>query len=365
MNKNDNIKIMAFYLPQFHAIPENDAWWGKGFTDWTNVKKGKSFIKGQEQPRVPLNNNYYDLSQVETIRWQAGLVNQYGLYGLCFYHYWFNGKLLLEKPAELLLENKDINLRFCFSWANEPWARTWTGNNKQVLMAQAYGTEKEWEEHFNYLLPFFKDERYIKENGCPVFIVYKTLSIPNCKQMMDYWNELAQKAGFKCIHFVETIRGKECDDRNLPIKARVEFEPTRSNYLLNPILFNYNRIRRRVITLHNKIFKTTLLADKPHSFNTIAKRSIKNLSPEGTYGGAFVGWDNAARRGAACTLIFPPKREEFKEYLKKKIEITKNIYNTSYLFINAWNEWAEGTYLEPDEIHKYEYLEVIKEILNE
>lgn len=134
-------KIIPFYLPQFHTIPENDEWWGKGFTEWTNVRKAKPYRKGQSQPRIPLNDNYYDLSKVETLRWQAELANKYGIYGFCFYHYWFNGKLLLEKPSQNLLANKDIPLKFCFSWANEPWARTWDGKNTEVLMPQEYGTE--------------------------------------------------------------------------------------------------------------------------------------------------------------------------------------------------------------------------------
>lgn len=358
------MKIMAFYLPQFHAIPENDAWWGKGFTDWTNVKKGFQYIKGQEQPRIPLNNNYYDLSDVNNIRWQADLVNKYKVHGLCFYHYWFNGKLLLEKPAELLLANKDINLKFCFSWANEPWARTWTGNNKQVLMAQSYGQHEDWIKHFDYLLPFFKDERYIKEDGCPMFLLYKLQSIPCCKDMLECWNECAINAGFKGMHFVETIRGNELDSRNLPIKARVEFEPTRTNYHISPIIFNYNRIRRRVVAVVNKLFKRAIPLDKPHTFKEVSKRSLNHLSPEGTYGGIFVGWDNTARRGLASTLIFPPSKEEFKSYLVEKTKITRDVYKTDYIFVNAWNEWAEGTYLEPDEIHKYEYLEAIKEYMD-
>lgn len=361
---DSNIKIIAFYLPQFHAIPENDVWWGKGFTDWTNVKKGFKYCKKQEQPRIPLNNNYYDLSKIETLKWQADLMNTYGVYGACFYHYWFNGKLLLEKPSEMLLANKEINMQFCFSWANEPWARTWTGNNKLVLMPQEYGTDKDWIKHFNYLLPFFKDDRYIKVGGCPMFIIYKLQSVPCCKEMMDCWIECAKKEGFRGMHFVETIRGSDFDYRDLPIKARVEFEPTRSNYMINPFVFNYNRIRRRIINLINKTLKTSIPLDKPYRFSDVAKRSLKMLSPIGTYGGAFVGWDNTARRGLASTLIFPPTKQEFYDYLEAKIAITKNKYKTDFVFINAWNEWAEGTYLEPDIIHKYEYLEVIKELTN-
>ena len=149
-------KIIAFYLPQFHTIPENDSWWGKGFTDWINVKKARPLFHGHQQPKIPQGDNYYDLSSPETIRWQAQLANKYNIYGFCFYHYWFNGKLLLEKPAEMLLRHPDIPLRFCFSWANEPWARTWDGKSHQILINQEYGNEDDWVKHFDYLLPFFQ-----------------------------------------------------------------------------------------------------------------------------------------------------------------------------------------------------------------
>ena len=358
------IKVMAFYLPQFHAIPENDEWWGKGFTDWVNVKKGFKYRKGQEQPRIPLDNNYYDLSEVETIRWQAGLVNKYDLYGLCFYHYWFKGKLLLEKPAELLLENKDINLRYCFSWANEPWARTWSGNNKHVMMPQSYGNEEDWRKHFNYLLPFFKDDRYIKEGNRPMFLIYRPFSIPCCKEMMELWEKLAIEAGFDGMHFVETLRGDKEDRRDLMFNAKVEFEPRRS---INPRSYGvktYGRIRRRVLKYINIFFKTSLPLEPVSRFNDVAKKSLEMLSPQGTYGGVFVGWDNTARRGLASTIVLPPTKEEFYSYLKQKADITRDVYHTDYVFVNAWNEWAEGTYLEPDENHKYEYLEMIKRVVN-
>jgi len=355
-------KIIALYLPQFHTIPENDEWWGKGFTDWVNVKKAKPIFNGHKQPRIPLNNNYYDLCQVETIRWQAQLAEKYNLYGFCFYHYWFNGKLLLEKPAELLLANKDIDTHFCFSWANEPWARTWDGKAHQMLMPQEYGNKEDWVKHFQYLLPFFQDERYIKENNCPMFLIYKSVSIPCAAEMMELWNEMAQKAGFNGIHFVETLRDGSCDSRSLPFKARMEFEPIRTNMQQGFIKLNYKRLRRRLIKSWNALFHSNIPLNKPFLFADVAQRSIELLSPEGTYGGIFIGWDNTPRRGLASTIVLPPTKAEFKEYLSKKLAQTQQYYHTNYLFINAWNEWAEGTVLEPDEVHRYEYLESILEI---
>lgn len=358
------MKILAFYLPQYHEIEENNRWWGKGFTEWTNMKKATPIFKGHFQPRIPLNNNYYDLTNVETLRWQAKLVNQYGLYGLCFYHYWFNGKLLLEKPAELLLQNPDIPLKFCFSWANEPWTRTWSGKGNEVLMPQSYGDRDDWIKHFNYLLPFFKDSRYIKVENAPMFLIYKSRSIPIAKEMMELWNKLAFDNGFNGIHFVETIRDKFLDERELPFRARVEFEPARSfnNSMLS---LNLKRIRRFTIKFINWLFHIKLPYYAVVPYKRLVKRSLKKISPIGTYGGVFMGWDNTPRRGIEGLVVSEATKEQFKNYLRKKIHITQKLYNTDMVFINAWNEWCEGAYLEPDTKNKYIYLEAIKEVLSE
>lgn len=356
------IKVIPFYLPQFHTIPENDEWWGEGFTEWTNVRKAKSYRKGQGQPRVPLNDNYYDLSKVETLRWQADLANKYGIYGFCFYHYWFNGKLLLEKPSQNLLGNKDIKLRFCFSWANEPWTRTWDGKNTEVLMPQEYGDKKDWKRHFEYLIPFFKDERYIKENGKPMFVIYKSASIEKCEEMMLYWQMLAKEAGFNGVHFVETLKKWLPDTRELPFDAKVEFEPIGAK---NVSSLYFQRIRRYSVRVVNKLFGTSYPEHSKVTFADEAKKSLMNLSPIGTYPGVFIGWDNSPRIKEKGVFITRPTKAEFKNYLREKIRIGKEIYHTDYLFINAWNEWAEGTYLEPDTEMRYAYLEAISEVLEE
>lgn len=353
------MKIIAFYLPQFHAIPENDEWWGKGFTDWTNVRKASPLFKGQTQPKIPLNHNYYDLSNVDTIKWQAKLASKYNVYGWCIYHYWFNGKLLLEKPAELLLANKDIDISFCFSWANEPWARTWDGKNTDVLMPQFYGGQSDWRKHFEYLLPFFKDKRYIKEYNKPMFVIYKSSSINDCEEMMKYWNQLAIENGFDGIFFVETLKRWQPEKRELPFDAKVEFEPTGPKTISS---LYWHRIKRRIKKLSNCILRTKIPYNDATPFSREADSALAIMSPKGTFAGAFIGWDNTPRKGLSGTYIKAPTKEEFKEYLKKKIKIGHEAYGTDYLFINAWNEWAEGTYLEPDVEHKYEYLEAVREV---
>lgn len=358
-------KIIAFYLPQFHTFPENDEWWGKGFTEWTNVRKASPLFAGHNQPRIPKDDNYYDLSKVETLRWQADLANEYGVHGMCFYHYWFAGKMLLHKPAEMLLNNKDIPMRFCFSWANEPWARTWDGHATDILMPQNYGEEADWRKHFEYLLPFFMDDRYIKEEGRPMFLLYRSVNIPCCREMMELWERMAIDAGFKGMHFVCTI-GQQKDNVesnfNLPFRNYVEFEPIRSLDLNG--YSTWQKIRVVFTPKVNKLLGTRFLSRTPYKFKDIVKLSMSIKSRPGTYGGVFCGWDNTPRKAEAGLVISTPTRSEFHQYLSSKIKQTQEEYKTNYIFINAWNEWAEGTYLEPDQSTGNMFLEEIKSCLS-
>ena len=170
---DNKIKTIAFYLPQYHAIPENDKFWGKGFTEWINTKKATPLFEGHYQPKVPLNENYYNLLDDNVKIWQADLAKKYGVFGFCYYHYWFkDGKKLLEKPLEQMLKNKDVNIPFCMSWANENWSKRWDGGNQEIIAEQDYGTEDDWKKHLLYMVQFFKDERYITLNGDPVFLIY-------------------------------------------------------------------------------------------------------------------------------------------------------------------------------------------------
>lgn len=189
------MKIIAFYLPQFHNIPENDEWWGDGFTEWVNVKKAKPLYEGHVQPKEPLDDNYYNLTDDDVKVWQSKLAKKYGVYGFCYYHYWFNGKLLLEKPMEQMLANPEIDTPFCICWANEAWTKAWV-NSTKMLIPQKYGEKKEWKEHFDYMLKFFKDDRYIKCDGKPLLVIYKPELIECGNEMIDYFQELAKEAGF-------------------------------------------------------------------------------------------------------------------------------------------------------------------------
>lgn len=197
-----------------------------------------------------------------------------------------------------------------------------------------------------------------------MMLIYKPQSIPCAGAMMTLWNKLARSAGFDGLHFVETLRNGTTDQRELPFKARVEFEPARTNFQQSFFALNYKRCRRYLLKSINGFFHTSIPLNKPFSFSDVAERSLRCVSPRGTYGGVFVGWDNTPRRGLASTIIHCPTREEFSNYLKAKILQTQAVYHTNYLFVNAWNEWAEGAILEPDETHRYEYLETIKSVLD-
>ena len=198
------MKIIPVYLPQFHTIPENDEWWGVGFTEWTNVKNARPLFEGHNQPRIPFNNYYYDLSQVETLRWQCKVAKEYGIYGFAMYHYWFNGHLLLEKPMEMLLANPDIDINYCISWANHDWNDSWKAVDGRVrtLIYHDFDDEKDWIDHFNYMLPFFKDSRYMTEDGMPLLIIYVPQLIGKISKMLDLWEQMAQAHGFPGIKFI-------------------------------------------------------------------------------------------------------------------------------------------------------------------
>ena len=347
------MKIIAWHLPQFHTFPENDKWWGRGFTEWTNVKKAKPLYKNHYQPRVPLNNNYYDLSLESALEEQCKMAQEYGIYGFCFYHYWFDGKLLMEKPTEQLLQNQNITLNYCFSWANEPWTKAWDGAEREVIMPQHYGKEKEWQQHYAYLSPFFKDERYIKVDNKPMFLIYRTASIPDCEKMIEYWNYLAKQEGFDGIHIVETLNYFQDHPVCANSQAVVYMVPTYKSQ--NSRLVLYLKLIKTILCKHVKM----QVESYDVAWKKIIKRPYVEYGDRETYLGSFVGWDNTARKGTRGKVIEGVSPQKFEEYTRMQVEKSKS----DFLFVNAWNEWAEGTYLEPDERDQYGYLEAIKNIL--
>lgn len=349
------MKVIAMYLPQYHEVEENNKWWGQGYTDWFAVRNARSLYAGHRQPKAPLDYNYYDLMRKETVEWQAGLMKKYGIYGFCFYHYWFkDGVQILEKPAENLLSWKDIDLPYCFCWANESWVRSWnnigegnlwmgnpkldsadTGNG--FLLQQKYGNKRDWEKHFNYLLPFFKDDRYIKLDNKPVFVLYKPDKIMLLKSMVKLWNELAVRAGFNGIYMIGANAGSS------------------SNYYDAVLIHEPQATILQTIKAGKEQGNTEVLNQFSYEdiWNDLLQNRIKGKK---VFYGGFVNFDDTPRRGKSGTVISEGTPQQFEENLTGLY--AKNIAEgNEFLFINAWNEWGEGMYLEPDIENRYAYLE--------
>lgn len=376
------MKIIAFYLPQFHNIPENDEWWGNGFTEWTNVKKAKPLYEGHMQPRVPLGGNYYNLLDDNVKIWQADLAKKYGVYGFCYYHYWFNGKMLLEKPMEQMLANKEVDIPFCICWANEPWTKAWVGDERKLLIAQEYGQEEEWKQHFMYLLPFFKDERYITKNGKPLFVFYRPDIVPCMKEMIETWDKLAKENGLSGITFA--FQSGDYDWNNSKeanlFDYDIEFQPPYASHWLysndGKFVSALKKCRRLLAGWAGKKFGIDLYRYGTAQYKKMTGQTVANYDSmwqkiieakpvrSNSIPGAFVKWDNTPRHGERGQInVGTP--EKFEYYLSKQIKHAREDYHEDMIFMYAWNEWAEGGYLEPDEDDKYGYLEAIKRALEE
>ncbi|MEF2967309.1 glycoside hydrolase family 99-like domain-containing protein [Paenibacillus sp. M1] len=349
------MKLIAFHLPQFHRIVENDAWWGTGFTEWTNTSKARPLYPGHRQPKVPYENYYYNLTDSSARHWQALLAQSYGIYGFCYYHYWFNGKQLLEQPLKQILRLGAPDLPFCLSWANESWTRKWDGGPHQILMEQTYGDENEWTQHFYELLTAFRDERYIRVDGKPLFVIYRPGDIPRCTEMLDCWNRLARQNGLNGIYFVRTLGGFPLTNPD-GFDADVEFEPhytfahSDSKYIFRSIKAENGQ--DHLVTNYDHLWEL-ILGRFPHG----AEEGRKIIP------GAFVNWDNTPRLGIRGSSTVAATPEKFEKYLSRQIERAQTVFKSDYLFINAWNEWAEGAYLEPDQHSRFGYLEAVRNAL--
>lgn len=349
------MKLIAFYLPQFHVIPENDQWWGKGFTEWTNTRKAKALFKGHYQPREPLNDNYYDLSDKRIMIWQADLAKYFGIYGFCYYHYWFNGKILLEKPLENMLASRSVDIPFCLSWANEPWTRRWDGLNQEVLMPQSYGSDQDWQHHFMYLAQYFKDNRYIMINNKPVFIIYRTKKIDNADAMINCWNELARNMGFEGLYIIETLNSYQKEPFIKQSSAVLEFEPMYTLTHFYPRSIKIMDIARNM-TLYNRVNTKKYV----NVWKQIIQKGLLSFDGRKTIPGAFIDWDNTPRMNNKGFAIRGANPEKFKYFFLLQLKKAIQDYKSDFLFINAWNEWAEGAYIEPDKRYGYQYLSAIK-----
>lgn len=359
----NNLKAIAIYLPQYHRVEENDKWWGDNYTEWTAVRQADKLYAEHDQPRVPLNNNYYDLMNKDTMKWQAELAKAYGIYGFCFFHYYFkDGRKILERPAENLLKWKDIDINYCFSWANESWVRTWGkisggsmaskfekyGDGEAVLLQQQYGDKNDWKKHFEYLLPYFRDERYIKVDGKPVFIFHVPEIIDCLEMIADEWRDLARKNGLPGIYLIGVI-----------VDSYREYPALDALYAHEPRISFNDYIRFSDKTMSGVCSRYNFYKDM---CQWICHR--KYNQKQKIYYGAFAGFDSTPRHGKRGTIIDKVTPELFEKHFRNMCK--KNIKaQNEFVFINAWNEWGEGNYLEPDEKYGYAYLEAVQKVMNE
>lgn len=353
-----NKRVIAIHLPQFYPFPENDEWWGKGFTEWRNVAKAKPRFWKHYQPHIPADLGFYDLRLKEARIAQQELAKQYGIYGFCYYHYWFNGKLIMEKPVEAMLNDPDETFPFMLCWANENWSRNWSGGFNKTLIEQHYSEEDDI-AHFNYLLPYFKDQRYIKVNGKPVFCVYKAHLFPNFENTAKIWQREAAKAGIKLYicHF-EAGESRNKKYMTPTVNAAVEFQPM---YLgkfgrYSNLLYNISRKY-----LHKELFNKIVNYEKYVDYqceltNTIDYKRYPSLCPS---------WDNSPRRVNGHFFAFthntPDAFKKWFEHVYTSFQPFSEEEN--FIFINAWNEWAEGNHLEPDLKNGTGFLQAISDVI--
>jgi len=357
MNK---IRPIAIYLPQFHPIPENDKWWGKGFTEWTNVTKAKPLFKGHYQPHLPADLGFYDLRLPEVLEAQVQMARDYGIYGFCYYHYWFDGKRLLDRPIENVIKSQRPDFPFCLFWANESWSRTWWDAKSKILIDQTY-SDADPVKHAQSLNSAFSDSRYISIKNRPVFIIYRPTDIPSFDKYIDkFKNESIRLNGIEPYIIISNshILGIDCLSNGYD--GILNFEPQFS--VLPDFINDKKNIHKLIYNYKHHIFNSGL---KVISYNT-AKDLMENRQfPYRYFPCVFVGWDNTARRGEKGIIMINQNHNRFKESLQKaKDYVQKNNLDSNLIFINAWNEWAEGNHLEPDVKNGFSYLEQVKITFN-
>ncbi|MCB9043132.1 MAG: glycoside hydrolase family 99-like domain-containing protein [Chitinophagales bacterium] len=357
-----NIRAFAFYLPQFHPFPENDAWWGKGFTEWTNVTGAQPQFSTHYQPHLPTDLGFYDLRLPLVLAQQASMAQEFGLSGFCFYHYWFNGKRLMHRSLDNWLAHKEIDFPFFYCWANENWSRRWDGKDSEILIQQNYGTDDHL-QHIHYLLEnVFSDPRYLRIDDKPVFAVYRTELIPDIAKVAALWRAEAQKAAYKDLYL---IRIESFDRATTPASigfdAAVDFQPNWKNYPSPQKADMWTRLKRKLgFTVANPFLQHRVY-DYQQYIQHIQQQTPATYT---CFPSVMPMWDNTARRKQGATIFVNNTPETYAVWLANSIEqFTPPSANENLVFINAWNEWAEGNHLEPCQKWGRAYLEETQKVL--
>lgn len=355
------VRPIAFYLPQFHPIPENDAWWGRGFTEWTNVAQARPLFCGHAQPHIPADLGFYDLRLPETRQAQADLARRYGIHGFCYYHYWFNGRLLLERPFQEVLASGQPDLPFCLCWANEDWTRAWDGRSGEYLLRQVY-SEADDRAHLRWLAPALADPRCIRVDGRPLFLVYRALKLPDPRRTAAVWREEARALGLGEIYLarVEGLSAERGDPAALGFDAAVEFQPDWTQ-LGQPL--QRGRLRRALWKLG--LLRSAYQEHQIHDYAAVVERMLRRPPPAyKRFPCVTPAWDNAARRRRGATILHGSTPALYRRWLERVLASWRPFGpGEDLLFINAWNEWAEGAHLEPCLRWGHAYLEATRDAL--
>jgi lipopolysaccharide biosynthesis protein len=349
---NSNYRIVAFYLPQFHPIAENNAWWGDGFTEWTNVKPAIPIFKDHYQPHVPAELGHYIIEDASILRRQVQLAQVYGVDAFCFYFYWFNGKTLLEKPIDIFFNDRTIDHGFCLCWANENWTRRWDGKDSDVLLAQTYSHEDDL-EFIKYIAKYLQDPRYLRIEGKPVLLIYRPSLLPDPTATTRIWRDWCIQNGIGDLHLVYT-QSFECDHPSTyGCDAGTEFSPNIPNGYQGPTPHLITEQARDVIPdFKGKIFDWSAYIERSTNLPHPGYPIYRCINP---------GWDNTARKKTNATIFVNSSPRSFEEWAVNALADTAFAQGSNgLLFVNAWNEWAEGAHLEPDQRYGYGYLEALR-----
>jgi hypothetical protein len=367
------IRPIAIYLPQFHPVPENDEWWGKGFTEWRNVVKAKPRFEGHYQPHLPADLGFYDLRLPDIREAQADLARKYNIHGFCYYHYWFNGKRILERPFEEVFQSGKPDFPFMLCWANENWTRIWDGGEANILLKQDYSVEDD-ENHIRSLIPYFKDPRYIRVNGRPVFAIYKDSVFPDIKRTTDTFRAECTKHGIDVYlcKFERAIGSLAKSPDELGFDAAIEFQPlsTSRREFRNSkkSLARWLSAERYIDAFNRYVRGKKSERDQITDMSEFVEFDIKREPPNyKIYPCVSPSWDNSSRRVDKKAVIFVNSAPAvFRKWVREKVRKFKPYSaEENFLFINAWNEWAEGNHLEPDEKFGHGYLQALKQGVEE
>jgi lipopolysaccharide biosynthesis protein len=349
-------RAIAYYLPQYHPIPENDAWWGRGFTEWTNAARAKPLFRGHYQPHVPADLGFYDLRAPESRAAQAELARAYGVEAFCYYHYWFAGRQLLERPLREVLALGEPDFPFCVNWANESWTGVWHGAPNRVLIEQRYPGVDDHRAHFAALLPAFRDPRYVRVEGKPLVLIYRPLNIPEVSNVMDLWRELAHRAGLNGLYVVGNhgVPGWEAEAHGLDASSTLRFPERR------PWVSRRSPIRWAKRMLDERAGRPTVYRyeDVCHTMWPVAARRPND------YPCLVPNWDNTPRSGRRGLVFHGSTPELFRAQVRHTLDLVRDRPpERNLVFIKSWNEWAEGNHLEPDLKFGLGYLEVLRDEL--